>query len=195
MATAFSEHEKEMIRKALKACALEYMSKYGIKKTTVEQLALGANISKGAFYKFYTTKEELFFEVIEEFHEVIYAKALHILCTRTDLSDAERLEEAFFQACKLAKSYAIMEVLETEMNYLIRKLPPHLLEEHLNRDSEGIYNLIEKANIKLSCNADLISAVTHGIICMLFHTKLVDDKYFDEALRLIIRGACKELVI
>ncbi len=193
MATAFSEHEKVMIRKALKACALECMSKYGIKKTTVEQLALGANISKGAFYKFYNTKEELFFEVLEDFHEVIYAEALHILQTRTDLPDAARLEEAFFQACKLVKSYAIMEVVEREMDYLFRKLPPSLIASHMASDAENIYALLQKGNINLSIDPDFITAVMHAVICIVLNPKMVGEKYYDDALRLVIRGACKEL--
>lgn len=39
-------------------------SKLGYKKTNIEDLCAKAGISKGAFYLFYASKEELFFDVI-----------------------------------------------------------------------------------------------------------------------------------
>ena len=75
MATAFTEQEKQQILRRLRQEARRCASHIGMKKTTVDQLAESAGISKGAFYKFYPTKEALFLEVLEEWHSELYEKA------------------------------------------------------------------------------------------------------------------------
>ena len=60
---AFTEYETEQIRKALlqetRRCAVTL----GMRKTSVEQLTQAVGISKGSFYRFYVSKEMLFFAV------------------------------------------------------------------------------------------------------------------------------------
>lgn len=60
MAKKFSDKEKEMIQERLLSKAEICWGKYGIKKTSVDELVRMAGISKGAFYLFYPSKELLF---------------------------------------------------------------------------------------------------------------------------------------
>ena len=55
-----------MIKERLQKAAVESMIKYGVRRTTVDCLAKGANIPKGIFYLFNDSKEELLFEVLEK---------------------------------------------------------------------------------------------------------------------------------
>ena len=64
MPRAFSEREKEIIRGTLREKGNEYFATYGLRKTTVENLARAAGISKGTCYLFYQSKEELFFDIL-----------------------------------------------------------------------------------------------------------------------------------
>lgn len=61
---AFTEIEKENIKERLIKSCEESWSVNGYKKTNVEDLCRSAGISKGAFYLFYASKEELFLEVM-----------------------------------------------------------------------------------------------------------------------------------
>ncbi|MDQ1288109.1 MAG: hypothetical protein QG622_1674 [Actinomycetota bacterium] len=63
---AFSAAESELIRDRLKDVAREAFGRRGLKATTVEELARGAGISKGAFYRFYESKEILLLELADE---------------------------------------------------------------------------------------------------------------------------------
>ena len=47
----------------------------GMKKTSVEQLTKAVGIAKGSFYKFYESKEMLFFAVLENVHSELYGVA------------------------------------------------------------------------------------------------------------------------
>ena len=66
MPRAFSDIAREVIRERLQKSAVESMIKYGVRRTTVDCLAKGANIPKGIFYLFNDSKEELLFEVLEK---------------------------------------------------------------------------------------------------------------------------------
>lgn len=50
MPRAFSDIEREVIKKRLQKAAVESMIKYGVRRTTVDYLVKGANIPKGTFY-------------------------------------------------------------------------------------------------------------------------------------------------
>src|SRR5512142_1805739 len=62
----FSTAEKELIGQRLLEQGYRMFSTYGLKKTNVEELAQAVGISKGAFYSFYASKEDLFMDVVEQ---------------------------------------------------------------------------------------------------------------------------------
>ena len=61
---AYSEEEREQIREALVATALEEMARQGIQHTTVEQIYKKVGISRTFFYSFFSTKEDLIVEML-----------------------------------------------------------------------------------------------------------------------------------
>ncbi len=69
MVTAFSEGEKELIRNKLSEAARGCLGRYGVRKTTGDELVQQAGIAKGSFYNFYNSKECLFFNVLEEYQK------------------------------------------------------------------------------------------------------------------------------
>lgn len=64
MPRAFTDVERERIRERLLAAGRELFSRYGLRKTTVEELARAAGIAKGTFYLFFPSKEALYAEVL-----------------------------------------------------------------------------------------------------------------------------------
>lgn len=61
---AYSEKERERIRKDLVSAGLELMAKQGIRHTTVEQVYKKVGISRTFFYTFFATKEDLIVEAL-----------------------------------------------------------------------------------------------------------------------------------
>lgn len=64
MPKGFTEQEKINIREKLVAACTEFWTKQGYRKTNVDELCKRAGISKGGFYLFFNSKEELFGEVL-----------------------------------------------------------------------------------------------------------------------------------
>ena len=66
---AFSAEENAAIRETLLREARRCAVTLGLRKTSVEQLTEAAGISKGLFYKYFASKELLFFEVLEDIQD------------------------------------------------------------------------------------------------------------------------------
>ena len=61
---SFSGQERTLIDQRLRAAAAECLERYGVRKTTVDELVRRAGIPKGTFYLFYPSKEALFFSLL-----------------------------------------------------------------------------------------------------------------------------------
>lgn len=66
MVKAFTKINKKLIKRNLIKKGREYFIRYGVKKTSIDELARAAGISKGSFYKFFDSKEALFLAIHEE---------------------------------------------------------------------------------------------------------------------------------
>jgi len=63
MPRAFKEEEKEKIRGKLLEAGRACFLRYGLKKTTIEDVVQPAGIAKASFYLFFDSKESLFVEL------------------------------------------------------------------------------------------------------------------------------------
>jgi AcrR family transcriptional regulator len=101
MAKAFTQSKKDQVRLNLLQKGREYFIKYGLKKTSVDDLVRAAGIAKGSFYRFFESKEALFLAIHEASEEKL----------RTDLM--RKIEEIEKPADKLRvflkSSFAILE--------------------------------------------------------------------------------------
>ena len=78
---AFTDYETEQLRRTLLKETRHCAVTLGMKKTSVDQLTKAVGIAKGSFYKFYESKEMLFFAVLEDIHAGLYGVADQVLET------------------------------------------------------------------------------------------------------------------
>jgi len=194
MASAFTEQERTAIQSALKEAAQECAATIGMRKTTVDQLAERAGISKGAFYKFYETKEYLFFEVLEDWHSEVYDAAWKMWEFHTDLPDSQRVAEALLEACRVMEQNSMMDFFENDLPYLLRKIPSEDLKKHYHSDEVHICELFKRTGIQLKQSSDITSATIRGLILTLSHRKQIGESYH-QVLKLLVQGACEQLVV
>ena len=87
---AFTDEQNEQIRNDLIREARRCGITIGMRKTSVEQLTEAVGISKGSFYKFFESKELLFFAVLEDIHTECFAAAQKSLQENTALLPADK---------------------------------------------------------------------------------------------------------
>ena len=165
-----------------------------MRKTTVDQLAEKAGISKGAFYKFYETKEQLFFEVLEDWHEEIYKAAWQKWEAHSSLPTPQRVAEVLLEVCRMMEKNAVVDFSETDLPYLLRKIPADVLAEHYHSDDVHIREMIVQMGIELREPAEVAVAAIRSLILSLSHRNQIGEVY-PRVLELFIRGICEQLVV
>ena len=108
MSAELTQRERERDSGRLMDAALRMASTTGMRHATVDELAREAGISKGAFYRFYQSKEHLFLSMLERTHEEMYGSAEKVLAERTDLPLRERTMQAILEMFRVAETYNLI---------------------------------------------------------------------------------------
>ena len=193
MATAFTAEEKEVIRKKLHKVAKECLQRYGVKKTTVDQMAAMVDISKGSFYNFYSSKEMLFFTVLEEYQIDVMNRLTEQLGMETKI-DTNRLVELlydFYQDFRYSFMYTIFK--NHEMELLLRKLPREVITNHHMIDDRMVKKIVSRINIRENVSVEIVSALFRTIAMTILHIEEIGEEEFDITLKLVIQGIVEQI--
>ena len=193
MATAFTTEEKEVIRKKLHKVAKECLQRYGVKKTTVDQMAAMVDISKGSFYNFYSSKEMLFFTVLEEYQIDVMNRLTEQLDMETKI-DTNRLVELlydFYQDFRYSFMYTIFK--NHEMELLLRKLPKEAITNHHLIDDRMVKKIVSRINIRENVSVEIVSALFRTIAMTILHIEEIGEEQFDTTLKLVIQGVVEQI--
>lgn len=93
---ALSEEQKENQRKVLLAKGKELMLRYGIKKTTVDDIVNACGIAKGTFYLYFNSKEDFFCRLITEINQHFFSMAEKLIIESSEAELRSKIK-AFFE--------------------------------------------------------------------------------------------------
>ena len=189
---AFTEDQNETIRRDLIREARRCGVTIGMKKTSVEQLTRAVGIAKGSFYKFYESKEMLFFAVLENVHSELYGVADHALSEANGLPPSERAAEAVLAVCRRLSDTGDMVFIEHDAKLLLQRLPEGVKKEHYHDDETHIRQLLEKYDLMPKRDASLAAATVRGLILTVSHKEQIGELY-PQVLEALVYGACREL--
>ena len=189
---AFSEQQNESIRRELILEARRYASSVGMRKTSVEQLTEAVGISKGSFYKFFESKELLFFAVLEDIHTEVFETAEKALREHSALSPSGRTAEAVLAACRHLSATGDMKFVENDAELILRRLPEDIKAAHYHDDEVHIRALLEKNGLHPTGGTALAAATVRGLILTVSHKEQIGPLY-PKVLETMVYGACREL--
>ncbi|MBN1190530.1 MAG: TetR/AcrR family transcriptional regulator [Dehalococcoidales bacterium] len=175
MGRAFSAENKDRIRRNLIQKGRAYFIKYGIRKTSVDELAKAAGIAKGSFYKFFDSKEALFMAIHEESEArlqqemIMKLEAIH--------EPIERLR--FF----LQKSFLLLEedpLLQLvfnpgEMEAMAGYMSSEHFKEHYRQDISFMAEMISRWQEQGVIRPDIDVTVAGNMIASVYHIALQQE--------------------
>ncbi|HEU4326358.1 MAG TPA: TetR/AcrR family transcriptional regulator [Roseiflexaceae bacterium] len=180
MPRSFTETERAQIQARLLEHGRSFLATYGVRKTSVDDLTAAAGISKGAFYLFFPSKEELFFTIFEQYEADYQAELLGLL-ERTEGSARERLRAFFAHAFSLWRSSPLFRHFgREEFEHLTRKLPPERLAAGLNRDEHVVAALLERwraQGIAADIAPDLLTGLMRALFFVSLHADDIGPRY------------------
>jgi len=189
MPRPFSDHEKDLIRHDLLQQGYKLFAAYGLKKTSVEELARAAGISKGAFYLFYDSKEALFMDVVEEAERRFRGEILALI-DRPGPSPRHRLYAIFEKAFTLWKTVPILNIFTRgDYDQIYRAVPPEKVQEHLASDRIFIKELVTRcreAGIPIQAGPVEIGGLLYALVFTSLHEDDFGPDRLDHTLHLLI---------
>lgn len=161
---AFTDEQNEQIRNDLIREARRCGITIGMRKTSVEQLTEAVGISKGSFYKFFDSKELLFFAVLEDIHTECFAAAQKSLQENAPLFPADRAAAAILAACRWLSKTKAFVFIENDADFLLHRLPEEVKTAHYHDDETHIRTLLELGGLQPKGGMALAAATVRGLI-------------------------------
>lgn len=193
MPVAFTPEKQQFIRQSLRDTALLLVKEFSVRNIKVEELTHAAGISKGAFYKFYPSKEALFYELLRELHNDIFSEPLALLFDTSYDNPADALCDSMIACYKALdtcdyKRFLLEDSLEI-MNIVSEseKQAQHLAEEDL------FFQFLSRFG-SLAVSRELAFDAIRTLIATIYSQSALNS-YYETILRWMAQGVCDRLFI
>lgn len=200
MSRGFKDYEKQVITDSLIEQGKILFSKFGFQKTSIHEITKNVGIAQGTFYKFFNSKEELYFVILEMEEEKIKEQFANL-----DIFKENQPKKAIKSMLKqmintIEQNPLIRELyFGSNMENMLKKLSPELLERHFKNDSISFFPLIEKlknAGFIIEETPDTIASVFRSLFLLTLHKKEIGVEVYTETIELfidlIVDGLIKE---
>ncbi|MGX8793758.1 TetR/AcrR family transcriptional regulator [Oceanobacillus sp. M60] len=198
MAGKFNEQEKEYIRSKLLEHGRQLFGDLGLKKTSISDLTRQVNIAQGSFYLFYESKEELYFEILEQEEEYIREELLHKILLKEKVT-RETFRHFLQQALQFLDESPIIKQLfdKSTMEQLLRKLPYKKLESNHQGDIDFLVPYIEKwqaDGVMKQLEPDIIVSMIRSLVILSLQKEMIGERNYKATMNQFITMIAEDLV-
>lgn len=190
MPKQFSDHERLAIKTQLKEEGRNCLERYGMKKTTIDELVKRVHIPKGTFYLFYDSKELLMFDILMDLHDSLQQTLLSQIQQYQGRIQAKEVTELIFNLYKAVDaSFLPSFIASGDLELLMRKLPPEVVAEHGKNDDINVEQLFSLLSLEIPKESiGVFSAALRAIFLTLLHKQEIGEDLFEKALYQLIQG-------
>lgn len=186
----FTDKDKELLRGKLLEQGRQLFSVHGLKKTSIADLTKSVGIAQGSFYMFYSSKEELYLEILQLEEHAIRSRLLD------SLQSTWKLTRPVFKRF-LRESFAVMETNplirqlyeDDSLESLFRGLPEQKLEEHFESDTRFFVPVIELAQQNGSMireNPETIVSLLRSLVLLALQKRHIGIDKYEDTIELLI---------
>jgi AcrR family transcriptional regulator len=189
MPRAFSEEERQVIRQQLREQGETLFELYGLNKTTVEDITQAVGISKGSFYLFYPSKEELLLQILEQIESDLRESILEYTARPQD--EARETVSAILKSYLLTwdASPLLRRLDKADFDYLARKLAAERVRAHAQQDNEFILNFTEKLErdaITVHVPARVVTNLLKSLFFVAIHRDDLGQDVYMECMEILV---------
>lgn len=191
MAKGFTDKEKRIIQDRLLSNAEICWGKYGIKKTSIDELVRMTGISKGAFYLFYPSKELLFLDALVRVDRRIKNAMLEAMQTSVQPQKQNFITGMKQMYMEVLQCPWIVNLQSGDYELLIQKLPEEAIKEHLSHDEESLLLLFKQLNVE--CDVEFVSSVMKAIFFTVLHKNEISADRHEEVVLFFIESLAERV--
>ncbi len=162
MAKSFTKRERENIKRNLLEAGKESWTRYGCKKTSVDELCRQAGISKGAFYLFFDTKEALFCEVLCSVWNHICDEASKAMEQQKDKHGVAKALKLIYR--EYDKNNFLYHADSVDFTAFMNKLSREQAQRIEAAECRSRQLFVSQAHLKLKVDEELALSVIYSLI-------------------------------
>jgi len=188
MPKAFSEKEKGVIRQQIREKSKRLFEMHGLRKTSVDDITQAVGISKGAFYLFYESKEELFLELMEQMESELRENILGYTLQPKEKAH-QHVRQILTRFLVVYDAFPLLKNFDqSDFDYLLRKLPAERLQAHMHRDSKFFDSLIKKVKregIAIKVPPRVAMNLILSLFLLSLHRHEIGDDTYTETMQIL----------
>ncbi|OCL26465.1 hypothetical protein U472_10735 [Orenia metallireducens] len=186
----FSQQEQELIREELIEKGKELIAVFGLKKTTISDLTKAVGISKGSFYNFFSSKEELFFTIFELEGDKLRGEISQQILNNS--KNAARGLKGLIKVIlrEMEENPIISKIYNSDdLDYAYQKLSKEQWDEHRSLSVKALIPVIEMWQEQgglIEEDPEIIINVIRAVISISLHKKEIGEEIYPETMDLLI---------
>ena len=190
MPIAFTTEERSAITEKLLASARLFVKEQSARKITVEQLTASAGISKGAFYRFYPSKEHLFYALLRQMHAELYGPAMQLLQEGRG-TPARQLTQAILAGCRALDESGLCRFWEQDAPEILCAIPPEERRAQQEQEYAVFHRFLTQSGTLKVPEEQAVNALRSLILTVPMRKKLGED--YPRILFWMAQGICAQL--
>ena len=193
MPKKYTDEERRNIRLALMKAGGDCLSRYGVRRTTVDELVHLADIPKGTFYLFYPHKEALFLDMIRSYQDDVDTLYPAMLAELDENHIVTSLTDVFMRITMMFYERGLYRFLDNaELDVVLRKYGDEEKVDIGKRMDTMLQGLFSYFAIEDEEDIRSFRAGYEALLYMLLSYDRLHDK--EKALRFLIRGLVLQMV-
>jgi AcrR family transcriptional regulator len=172
--------------------------RYGLRKTSIGELTKAAGIGQGSFYLFFRSKEDLFFEILDQ-EERLSRERIAGMLSRCEPT-RRGIKEVLLQSLTLlSENELIASVLYNSEEYerLLSRVSEDTVASHLAEESKYIQDELQRLQTKgvfERVKSDVVTGVLHALFTLNLHKKQIGEGLFPQVIELLADVICDGLI-
>ena len=191
MPVAFTEEKQQQIYCELCEVAMKRLIDTSYQNIKVEQLTQAVGISKGAFYKFYPTKELFFYEILRLLHEELLASALEEMLVSDEITPDEAFCKALFACYDILQTSEYRRFWMEDSWEIMNRLPEEQKQEQYEAEKALLRKFLYRFG-ELAVDEDVAFDAIRTLITTAYNRNVLEPNY-ETILRWMAQGVCDHI--
>jgi TetR/AcrR family transcriptional regulator len=197
---SFTDEEREIIRRKIIDQGKDCFARYGVKKTSIEDLTKDLGIAKSSFYSFFNSKEDLFLQIYKEEREALKDSLLEnsFLKYRTEPDKAVRAY--LYYVLNIVNKHPIWRkvfIEEERLGLTISRSSEEKIKNIRRENVEMILPFFEEwadAGLLIDKNTRILAETTYAVLYLMRFRNEIEKEDFPEIMNFFIDLLAENIV-
>jgi AcrR family transcriptional regulator len=189
---SFTSEEREIIRNKIIDRGKECFARYGIKKTSIEDLTRDLGIAKSSFYSFFNSKEDLFLQIYTEEREALKDNLLENSFLKYRKEPDKAIKAYLHYVLNIANNHPVWRKVYIEKEHLELTISRSSEEKIKNIHRENVKMILPffeewaAAGLLIDKDARILAETTYAVLSLIHLRNEIEDEDFQDIMDILI---------